>query len=347
MSFLRALFLPASLAILVMASLAVPLPVFYEQPGTPVSLQDTVKIGTEDAGDIDGDFLLTSVSLRPGTVARLVRAMLDRDAKIVERTLVVPSDEPQDEYFDRQREVFRGSVQVAAAVALAAAGFDVDPTALTGSGVVVRRVLAGAPAEGSLEVGDVVSAVDGETVRVVDDLRDRVSAGDAPREISYVRDEEHRTTTITPREIETANGPMLGIGVEIQTLDPRIDLPVEVEVDSGRIGGPSAGLMMALTVYDKVSPDVDLAAGRVIAGTGTLSVEGAVGTIGGIGRKVASAERIGADLFVVPASQLDLALGARRPGSTLEIIGVATFDEAVAALRGAVDRAGSALPVVA
>jgi Lon-like protease len=344
-SFLRALFLPASLAILVMAALTVPLPVFYEQPGTPLSLRDTVSVEGGDVGDVDGDFLLTAVSLRPGTVARLLHAAVDRDAQIVSRSLVVPVDEPEDEYFDRQRDVFRSSAQVAAAVALAAAGFDVDPTELNGSGVLVRRVLPDSPAMGSLEPGDVIIAVDGRSVGIVDDLRDAVGGDAGPREIAYVRDDDHATATITPAELATPAGTVLGIGVEITTLDPRIDLPVDVEVDSGRIGGPSAGLMMALTVFDKVSGE-DLAAGRTIAGTGTLSAEGRVGSIGGIPRKVTSAERIGADVFVAPAGQLEEAMAARRSGDGLQIVGAATFDEALAALRGAVDRAGRALPVI-
>lgn len=346
MSFLRALFLPASLAILLFAALAVPLPVFYEQPGTPVSLEENVTVASEETGEIDGDYLLTAVSLRPGTVARLVRAAVDRDARIIDRSLVVPSDESPEEYFERQREVFRSSVQVAAAVGLEAAGYDVDPSALSGSGVLVRRVLAGAPAEGALEAGDVIVAVDGQAVGIVDDLRDAVGDGAGPREITYVRDDDRDTATITPQEVTTPGGPILGIGVEITTLDPRIDLPLDVEVDSGRIGGPSAGLMMALTVFDKVSAE-DLASGRTIAGTGTISVEGDVGPIGNISPKVTSAERIGADVFLSPATQLEQATAARRSGSELRIIGAATFDEALAALRGAVDQAGRALPVVA
>ncbi len=346
MTFLRALFLPASLAILVMASLSVPLPVFYEQPGRPVSLQDTVAISGESTGQIDGDFLLTSVSVRPGTVARLLRAAVDRDADIVSRALVVPTHEPEDEYFERQRDVFRASVQVAAAVGLQAAGLDVDVDAQTGSGVLVRRVLPDTPAEGNLEPGDVIIAVDGEPVGVVDDLRGAVSEGEGAREIAYVRGEAHETTTIIPQELATPSGPVLGIGVEIATLDPRIVLPLDVDVDSGRIGGPSAGLMLALTIFDKVSPE-DLAAGRTIAGTGTLSVGGDVGPIGGMARKIASAERIGADVFISPAGQLDQAREARRAGSNLQVVGATTFDEALAALRGGVDEAGLALPVIA
>jgi PDZ domain-containing protein len=331
--FARALFLPSCLAVLVLAALSVPLPLLLEQPGTPVSLGDVVTVDAADVGELDGDYLLTAVNLRPGTVAGLVRAAVDPDALVVRQSLVIPPGEDEKAYFDRQRAVFRASADVAAAVGLAAAGFDVDPTAVTGSGVIVNRVLPGAPADGVLQPGDLIVAVDGATVRVADDLRALIADGDAARDLRFVRDDAEQQASIVPGEIPTADGAIRGIGVEIQTADPRIDLPVPVAVDSGRIGGPSAGLMLALTVYDKAD-GLDLAAGRTIAGTGTLSPEGVVGPIGGIEQKVISAQRIDADVFVSPAEQVEAARAAVRPGSDLRIIGAATFDQAVAALRG-------------
>jgi Lon-like protease len=331
--FLRALFLPASLAILVLAVLLVPLPVYLETPGTPVSLQDAVSIEDEAAADLAGDFLLTTVRLSPGTPARVVQGLVDAHAVLVRSALVIPPGEEEREYFDRQRQVFRAASDVAAAVALSAAGYDVDPSDISGSGVLVGRVLPGTPADGVLQPGDVITAVDGTPVRIADDLRPRIAESDDELELLVVRDEVERTERIEPADITTADGSIRGIGVEIQTADPRIELPVQVDVASGSIGGPSAGLMLALTIFDKVAEE-DLARGRIVAGTGTLSPDGRVGAIGGIARKVASAERIGADVFVSPADQLEAARAAVSPGSDLQVIGAATFEEALAALRG-------------
>jgi Lon-like protease len=323
-----------------------PLPVYLELPGTPLSLGDNVAVGAEDAGAIDGDFLLTAVNLRPGTLARVARGLVDPDAELVRSSVVVPPGQDTEAYFDRQREVFRAAADVAAAVGLSAAGFDVDPTAVTGTGVLVNRVLPGTPAEGVLEPGDVIVEVDGDPVTVSDDLRGRIGEGPpAARALTFRRGEDERTATITPVELDTPNGRIVALGVEIQTADPRIDLPVEVTVESGRIGGPSAGLMLALTVFD-IAADEDLAGGRTIAGTGTLSPEGRVGPIGGIAQKVASAERIGADVFISPVQQVDVARAAVREGSGLEVVGAATFDEALAALRGGARTAGTGRLVV-
>jgi Lon-like protease len=345
-AFVRALFVPTCLAILIMAAFVVPLPAFVELPGEPLSLGQAVTVEAPEVEELHGDFLLTAVNLRRGTVAALLRAQLADDQSVVSERLVIPPGERDVVYFERQRAVFRESVDVAAAVGLQAAGLDVDPTAVQGSGVLVIRVLPGTPAEGLLEPGDVIVGVNGEEVRTVDDLRGMVGeadgASDAVRVITFLRADEEEEVEIVPADIPApGGGTVRGIGVEIQTADPRIDLPVPVRVDSGRIGGPSAGLMMALTVYDKVDATVDLAAGRTIAGTGTLSPAGRVGPIGGITQKVAAAQRSGVDVFVSPAAQLEVARAALEPGTDLVIIGVATFDEAVAALLAGIDGAAA------
>lgn len=328
---LRALFLPASLAVLVTAALVVPMPYFIETPGTPLDLSSKVEVS--DAQGLNGDFLVTTVNLRQGTVAGLVTGLFDEHAVFIRSSRVLPPGEDDEAFFDRQRDIFRESVDVAAAVALDAAGYDVDPSDLTGSGAVVARILLGAPADGVLRPGDVITAVDGVPIEVSDDLRGLI--GDAEHlELTVLRDGHELRLEVRPGPIETSEGRIRGIGIEVQTANPRIVLPVDVEVDSGEVGGPSAGLVLALTIYDLVA-DEDLAAGRVVAGTGTVSPQGNVGPIGGIARKVISAEQSGADVFVVPSDQLGSALAAQPQDSDMEVISAATFEEALADLRTA------------
>jgi PDZ domain-containing protein len=106
---------------------------------------------------------------------------------------------------------------------------------------------------------------------------------------------------------------------------------LSVEVSSGHVGGPSAGLMIGLAVYDLVD-DTDMAAGRRIAGTGTLDIDGRVGPINSVELKVPAALRQGAQVFLAPASQAEAARSAVPAGSDLRVIGVDTFDDARAAL---------------
>lgn len=344
MTTLRAWFLPLSLAIIVSAALLVPLPLFLESPGDPVSLGEAVAVGVEEPDELSGDFLLTAVNVRRATTTGVLRAVVDPEVSLVTAARIVPPGQDDAVYFDRQREVFRESVSTAAAVGLSAAGFPVDTEAVTGSGVLVLRVLGRSPAEGTLRPGDVIVAVDGRPVLVADDLRGLIATSEdgGPHEIRVRRDGEERMVTVVPGEFPIGEGGFShGLGVEIQTVDQRIELPVDVDVESGRIGGPSAGLMMALTVYDKADPDVDLAARRTIAGTGTLSLQGDVGPIGGIAGKVLAAGRRDVDVFLAPASQLDVARHAVPAGSDLEVVGVASFDEAVEVLVGRLDASGA------
>jgi Lon-like protease len=336
---LRALFLPLSLVLLLAAAAIVPLPVFLEMPGRPVSLADGVQVDAPDSVELDGDFLLMSVRLPRGTVLGVVRALVDRRVSLVTPERVLPPGVSDREYFDTQRHVFQVSADLAAAVGLRAAGLIDGPIELTGEGVEVRNVVAGAPADGLLEPGDVVVAANGQEVRTDLELRAMVPVAGSPGPLALEvrRNGEQRTVEVQPRVMDIGDGERRPvIGIELQTHRPRVDLPVPVEIDTGPIGGPSAGLMIALTVYDKVSPDLDLAAGRVVAGTGGLDQDGSVRPIGGISQKVIAAADAGAELFLVPRLQLDQARDALPPGSALEVRAVGTFDDAVEVLLGAV-----------
>lgn len=340
---LRRAFLPISLLILGSAFFNVPLPQvadldccsgFVEVPGRTLGLDETVEVRDAAVTDLNGEFMVVTVSLRTATAFGALRAWASDSAALVMRERVVPQGITNDTYFDRQRTVFDTSAGVAAAVGLGAAGYEVDPDALTGSGALVVGVLEDSPADGALQPGDVIVEVDGAPISVAEEVRPLVSEGVRPREVTYVRNDRREEVTLEPRLISLGETSILGIGVEISTADPRVVLPVPVEVDSGRIGGPSAGLVIALTVYDKADPDVDLAAGRRIAATGTLAPDGTVGPIGGIVQKVGAAERDDADLFIVPTPQAAEAAAARSDGSSLEILSVDTFDDAVELLTG-------------
>lgn len=332
---LQAVFLPSCVVILLMASFTVPLPVFVEQPGNLLSLTEHVDVDldeVEEAQDaplpVDGDFLLTLVNLRRATVFWLVRGLVDPDLGFLFAGQLTGGVDDVT-YFDRQREVFASTADVAAAVALEAAGFPVE--SVEPSGALVAEVMPGAAVEGSLEPGDVVTAVGDSEVRSASELVAAVRRARGPTvEIEFVRADRERRVEVEPRQIPGLDQP--GLGVRAEDKLPPIELPVPVAVDTGRIGGPSAGLMIALTVFDTVSPEA-LADGRQIAGTGGITMDGTVTPIGGISLKVLSAHREGADVFLAPLSQLSAARAALPSGSRLDVVGVGSFRDAVEALR--------------
>ncbi|HUF84486.1 MAG TPA: S16 family serine protease, partial [Acidimicrobiia bacterium] len=207
---------------------------------------------------------------------------------------------------------------------------------------VVAGVEPDSPADGELEVGDAITAIDGVPVGMVPDLGAAVRArppGD-PVTLTLTRTTQKKkekegkrrqelTVTLTTRA--TPDGPNEGQAQVGIFSTPRFDFPVEVQIDTGDVGGPSAGLAFTLTILDELSPS-DLTGGEKVAVTGTIELDGAVGPIGGVAQKAVAARRAGAELFLVPAAE---AAEARRHADGMKIAGVRDLDDALAALQRA------------
>lgn len=320
-------FLPFTIGVLVLAGALVPLPGFVEAPGAATGVPACVVIQERPSASVDGDFLFTTVSQREATVFDLMAAAVSDNRRVVARQDLLGGRQRGD-YLAQQRQVFLDSTDRAVIVALEAAGQTVERE---GSGAAIVAVLDDTPAAGVLRAGDVITRIAGQPIRTDDDL---VAAIDdtAPLELQVRRDGARRTETVVPemREIDGQSGPVMG--VRIATADPSVELPLAIDVTSGRVGGPSAGLMIGLAVYDLVS-DVELADGRRIAGTGTLGLDGRVGGIDNIDLKVAAALAVDADVFVAPGGQADAARAAVPDGGGLEVVGADTFAQVVERLR--------------
>ena len=323
---LRRAFLPASAALLVLAGAVVPLPAFIEQPGTAIGIPACVTIAERPKTSVNGDYLFTTVSQRDATPFGLAIAAVVGDQRVIARGDLLGSVR-SDLYFERQRQVFLSATERATVVALEAAGLPVE---VRGSGVAVVDIIPASPAEGVLRPGDVITKVDGQAVQTDLGLIDAV-VGTDPLRLEFLRDGRPLNATVQPqmREVDGRRRPV--VGVRITTYEPEVDLPLSVGISSGHVGGPSAGLMIGLAVYDLVD-DTDLAAGRRIAGTGTLGLDGRVGPINSVELKVSAALRQGAQVFLAPASQAEAARSAVPAGSDLRVIAVDTFDDARAAL---------------
>jgi PDZ domain-containing protein len=314
-----------SAVVVVWAAIDVPMPFIEVVPGGATSIAPLVEIGGADVTPVRGELsLLTSRNRHPGA-AETVAAWLSPGRELTPRVSVIPAGIESAEYYRLQRRVFERSFRVAAAAGLSQAGLDVRLSTRP----IVLSVLPAGPSAGTLESGDVVQSVDGVEVRsgqeLVAQLQD-IEVGD-PVELAIVRAGESRTVTVTAGTIPEVDHPALGITIE--TLADDVELPVDVSLAETRIGGPSAGLMFALTVYDLVSPD-DLTRGRLIAGTGTIDGDGRVGGIGNIPQKMVAASEAGADLVLVPRRQLEQARTAAPPG--LEVVGVDSLEDAIEVL---------------
>lgn len=243
---------------------------------------------------------------------------------VPEQTLLPPGTSEADRDRQNAAEMER-SEEIASLVALRALGYDVDAKAI---GALVTGVFAETPAQGLLRGGDVVVAVDGRAIRTPSELQAAVRTrkpGDDVRLTIRRAGEVVRLTLGTIPNPNEPTRPFMGIQVD-QAAD--IDLPIEIDIDLGRVGGPSAGLPFALEIVRLLGEE--LTGGCRIAATGELGFDGGVIPVGGIKQKTIGARRTDVDAFLVPAGKnADEAL---RYADGLRIIPVDSFPQALRSL---------------
>lgn len=302
----------------------VTLPYLAWSPGPTPEVVDLINVDGAPVYQVDGDLYMLTVSQQEVNVYELLAALVDPEVDILERSAVRPDDVTPDEYQRQSRERMDESKIAAIYVALDRLGYDVT---MQGDGVEVTSVVAGSPADGVLEIGDVITAINGNPVTTAPEAVAEITAhavGDTIT-LTVSRGDGELDLPITLVEHTQDPGrPMVGFGPA--TANPRFDFPIEVDIDSSNIGGPSAGMMYTLGIMDVLTEE-DLTHGYRIAGTGTIAPNGTIGPIGGIRQKVVAATASGAQYILVPADNYEEALTARVEGP--EIVAVGTIDEAL------------------
>ena len=321
----RISFYAASAGIIAWSALVVPLPFVEYLPGEPQPIPPLLAIEGTETTDLDGETALLTVFLRQQPTVPTVLAALDDDRSLIPLQELYPQGRDPDERFEVQREQFDRQSELAAAVGARAAGVDVDLV----TEVVVAGVLPSSPADGILAPGDAVLAVNGAPVTAAEELQDVVGRADAGDVLELTVRHQGRVGQVEVELAAVDGSDRPQIGVAIESVVTELRLPFELELTEVEIGGPSAGLMIAVTVYDLLS-DEDLLRGRTVLGTGTVDADGRVGAVGGVGAKMQAAAEYGADLVLVPSSQIDeAALGAPEG---LDVVGVDTLQEALRVL---------------
>ena len=218
------------------------------------------------------------------------------------------------------------SEQVAAAVALRADGRDVETVP---RGVLVEAVALDVPAAKSLSSGDVIVGVDGRKVTTVEQLLHATRTLEPGDEVALRLRQDDKVVERTVRTVAAPDDPKRAIiGISVSQ-DAKIDLPLDVNIDLGNVGGPSAGLPFALQIYQELGHDVDR--GQRVAATGEIELDGSVEPVGGIKQKTYGVRSSGADVFLVPAGEN--AATARRYAGGLRIVPVKSFEQALRVLR--------------
>lgn len=316
--------------------LFVRLPILVLEPGPAPDVAERTRIDAPTFDSVGSIHLTTAQVSAPSgaTAAEVIEAIFGRDKFLISRAAVYPPGQSPEHTESFQAAQMTQSELEAAVAALAELGMPHEP-----GGVFVAKMLESAPAARQLIAGDVITGMDAQPVAVVADLVDELSGRTPGSEVRLdVTRGDKDISFVVELDEPTSDGATSALGAEVAQFNRP---PVEVSISSRDIGGPSAGLMYALSIYDRLVPE-DITGGRTIAGTGTIANPGdrtgVVGAVGSVELKVRGAERIGAEVFIVPKAEVNQAREAAGPG--MEVIGVSTLKEAIAELRKLPPRTG-------
>ncbi|MFB9987525.1 SepM family pheromone-processing serine protease [Bacillus benzoevorans] len=308
------------------------LPYYVSRPGMAKELEPIIKV---DGGhDEEGSFMLTTVRMGKANVYSYAIAKWSKYQKIYPVAEIRSDNETDEEYNVRQLHLMDASKLAAIEVAYKKAG---KPVNYEYAGVYVLNVIPKMPAEGKLKPGDRIFQVDDHEFTSSKEFLDYVSekkAGDTIA-LTYERNDEIHDTKITLEKFKDAeNIGRVGVGIGLVE-DKKIRVKPEVTVKTDEIGGPSAGFMFSLEIYNQLTED-DLTKGYEIAGTGTISPDGTIGRIGGIEQKIVAADKAGAEIFLAPnekgnkdSNYLAAVKTAKEIGTDMKIIPIDHFDDAV------------------
>ncbi len=260
---------------------------------------------------------LTIGGIRNLTLLQALVGWWRHDDAVVPRELVFTPGETEQQYDQQNAEDFANSQSAAASAAEIALGYPLKVT--------VKEVIAGQPAVGKLQVGDLIRTIDGQAIDSPDRMVQLIRSKPAGTTLTFGLTRAGKEVTVAIATVADANKvPRVGFSSDATSTAPfSFKVPIE------NVGGPSAGLMLTLGMIDKIKPE-DLTGGKVIAGTGTINALGTVGPIGGIPQKIIAARDAGAQFFLTPEENCAEAVANQEPG--LPQVRVANLAQALSAL---------------
>jgi len=286
-----------------------------------VEKQQVISVVGRKPNQVAGHLNLTTVSVRDHLdLFSALSGWFDGESAVVPREELFPPDQTEKQVDEQNAREFSESQSDAVVAALRELKFPEK--------VVVQGLAADSPSKGKLRTGDVLAKVGGVAVPDLGALKNvltRTAPGTTVA-VDYQRNHEPASTRVTLGKAPERPGGALGVTVAMNPVAP-YDVNINVGED---IGGPSAGLMFALGILEKVGP-TELTGGRFIAGTGTIDPDGKVGPIGGIPLKMIAARHKGAVVFLVPADNCDEAKRATPAG--LQLVKVGNLHDALSALQ--------------
>lgn len=272
----------------------------------------------------DGALSLVTVAYQGGPSSRIdlmtaLRGWLDPNVAVVPEETIFPKSRTAKQVEEENTVEMANSQDNATAAALTELKIPYSTV------VTVLSTEKGKPADGKVQKGDEINAIDGKKVTDVDMVRETVRALKPGADVVFDVTRGEKKLDVT---VKTTSGDK-GATMVGMTMQAKYKFPFKVSISVGDVGGPSAGLMFSLGIVDKLTPG-SLTGGKSIAGTGTITPEGEVGAIGGIAQKMVGAKKAGATVFLTPADNCAEALKAAPDG--LRLVKAETLHDMVTTL---------------
>ncbi len=302
---------------------------YFMSPGPPYQWE--IDYGSEDNYSFEGNLFQLTVRRDEANVYVYIWSLLNDSYDLYPSEVILPDGVTPKELSEISIQNMRTSENVAIAVALKNIGYDIESK---GDGVLVVGILDDSPVQNKLKKDDLLNSINATEIssasEFISTLRtynigEAVSIG-LVRKVEGSMEQLYVETTLI-EHIEYEGEPM--VGFLATTVNERFDFPFEIDIKTGNVGGPSAGLMMALNVYNNLIPQ-DITNSMIIAGTGTIEIDGSVGPVGGIKQKVIAAKRAGAELIIVPNANFEEAKVLETDKTA--IIAVDSFTEALSVI---------------
>jgi Lon-like protease len=312
-------------------SVLVPVPYVILGPGPTLNTlgrdssgQPLITISGHPTHPTSGHLNMVTVSYEGGPDANLnifqaLRAWLDPSEAVVPESELFPPGQSAQQTQQQDTAQMAGSQQTATAAAFSALHIPYQTQ------VAVVQTVPNAPASGVLKAGDIITVVDGTPVTGQSSLTSLIMSHPAGSLLRLTVLRGGKTVPVQVRSKESSGHPIIGVVVQEQ-----YKFPFTVKISVGNIGGPSAGMMFALGIIDKLT-SLNLTGGKFIAGTGEITPSGQVQPIGGIQQKMVGARDAGATVFLAPAGNCADTRGAVPAG--LRVVKVSTLSQAISDLK--------------
>ena len=295
---------------------------YFMAPGPPY--QWDIEIEGANAYDYQGNLYQLTVRRDEANYFTYIWAKVDNSVDLYSREVILPKGVTPQELSEISMQNMKTSENVAIAVALNFLEYEIQTQ---GDGVLVVGVMDDSPVAGKLLKEDLIISINNEVINSTTEfiaLLRTYEIGDMVSIGLIRKDNEISIETKLIEHIDYENEPM--VGFLASTPNERFVFPISVDIDTGNVGGPSAGLMMALNVYNSLT-EFDITKGLKVAGTGTIEIDGSVGPVGGVKQKVIAAKNAGSSLILVPTANFDDVKSYIDEGTN--IVAVESFNEAL------------------